>query len=77
MTPGWPMAKILEDWEGQTAERKERIWRAFRDGRFATHALPFTTHTELLEPEDLVRGLHFSSGLSRARRACRCRATPR
>jgi len=65
MTPGWPMAKILEDWEGQTAERKQRIWRAFRDGRFATHALPFTTHTELLEPEDLVRGLHFSSHLSR------------
>lgn len=65
MTPGWPMAKILEDWEGQTAERKERIWRAFRDGRFATHALPFTTHTELLEIEDLVRGLHFSSELSR------------
>ena len=29
------------------------------------HALPFTTHTELLEPEDLVRGLGFSSRLSR------------
>ncbi len=65
MTPGWPMAKILEDWEGQTADRKQRVWRAFRDGRFATHALPFTTHTELLEIEDLVRGLHFSSDLSR------------
>lgn len=65
MTPGWPMTKILEDWEGQTAERKERIWRAFRDGRFATHALPFTTHTEPLEIEDLVRGLRFSSDLAR------------
>ncbi len=65
MTPGWPMAKILEDWEGQTAQRKDRVWQAFREGRFATHALPFTTHTELLEVEDLVRGLHFSSDLSR------------
>jgi len=66
MTPGWPMAKILDDWPGQTPERKERVWRAYRDGRFATHALPFTTHTELLEIEDLVRGLGFSSRLSRA-----------
>ncbi len=66
MTPGWPMAKILDDWEGQTIERKERVWRAFREGRFATHALPFTTHTELLEMEDLVRGLGYSSNLSRA-----------
>jgi alpha-mannosidase len=65
MTPGWPMAKILDDWEGQTVDRKDRVWRAFRDGRFATHALPFTTHTELLDIEDLVRGMGFSSSLSR------------
>ncbi len=63
--PGWPMHKILEDWPGQTAERKQQIMQAFKDGRFVVHALPFTTHTELLEPEDLVRGLGFSSRLSR------------
>jgi len=64
--PGWPMTKILEPWAGQSAERRQRILQAFQDGRFAVHALPFTTHTELLEPEDLVRGLHFSSDICRA-----------
>ncbi|HNS20889.1 MAG TPA: glycoside hydrolase family 38 C-terminal domain-containing protein [Sedimentisphaerales bacterium] len=63
--PGWPMAKILEDWDGQTAERKQQILLAFKDGRFVVHGLPFTTHTELLEPEDLVRGLGFASRLCR------------
>ena len=63
--PGWPMTKILEDWDGQSPERKQRVLRAFQDGRFVVHGLPFTTHTELLEPEDLVRGLSFASRLSR------------
>ena len=64
--PGWPMKKITEDWPGQTPERQQRVLEAFKDGRFVVHALPFTTHTELLEPEDLVRGMRFSSDLSRA-----------
>jgi hypothetical protein len=64
--PGWPMHKITEPWPGQTPERQRRVMRAFREGRFAVHALPFTLHTELLEPEDLVRGLRFSSALARA-----------
>lgn len=64
--PGWPMAKIVEDWPGQTPERPARVLEAFRSGRFVVHALPFTTHTELLEPEDLVRGLGFASRLSRS-----------
>lgn len=63
--PGWPMKTILEDWPGQSPKRKERILAALREGRFVVHALPFTTHTELLEPEDLVRGMNFSSRLSR------------
>ncbi|MBP9900515.1 MAG: hypothetical protein KBH45_03595, partial [Verrucomicrobia bacterium] len=63
--PGWPMKKITEDWPGQTSERKKRVLQAFRDGRFVVHALPFTTHTELLEAEDLVRGMNFSSQLAR------------
>jgi hypothetical protein len=63
--PGWPMHKILQDWPGQSEDRKARVFQAFKDGRFVVHALPFTTHTELLEPEDLVRGMHFSSELSR------------
>jgi hypothetical protein len=64
--PGWPMAKILEDWPGQTPECKQRILQALKDGRFVVHALPFTTHTELLEPEDLVRGLGFASRIARS-----------
>jgi alpha-mannosidase len=64
--PGWPMSQIMSDWPGQTAERKVRIEQALKEGRFVVHGLPFTTHTELLEPEDLVRGLGFASGVSRA-----------
>ena len=74
--PGWPMKQILADWPGQTPDRKRRILQGFQDGRFVVHALPFTTHTELLEPEDLVRGLGYASGVC-ARRACRCLATRR
>jgi alpha-mannosidase len=62
--PGWPMSQIL--WEGQTPERRRRVEAAYRDGRIVTHALPFTTHTESLEIEDLVRGMGFSSRLARA-----------
>lgn len=63
--PGWPLKKITEDWPGQSVARKEQVMQAFHDGRFVVHALPFTTHTELLEPEDLVRGMRFSSDLAR------------
>src|SRR5512133_2861304 len=48
--PGWPATQILSDWQGQSPERQQRIKKAFEDGRFVVHALPFTTHTELLEP---------------------------
>lgn len=61
--PGWPMAQIL--WPGQTPERRERIERAIREGRLVWHALPVTTHTESLDLEDFVRGMGFSSELSR------------
>ncbi|MHC1768661.1 MAG: hypothetical protein AB9869_31005 [Verrucomicrobiia bacterium] len=64
--PGWPMARIAEDWSGQTEERQRRILEAFKSGRFATHALPFSTHTELLEMEDLVHGIGYASRLARA-----------
>ena len=61
--PGWPMAQVL--WKGQTPERRQTVERALRDGHLVVHALPFTTHTGTLELEDLVRGLGFSSRLSR------------
>src|SRR5215471_13400801 len=65
-TPGWEMKKILEDWPGQTAARKQRVTSAFQDGRFVIHALPCNLETESLELEDVVRGLGFSSQLSRS-----------
>lgn len=64
--PGWPMAKILKDWDGQTPQRKQRLMAAFGEGRFVVHGLPFTTHTETLSEEDLIRGLSYSTDLSRA-----------
>lgn len=63
--PGWPLSQIMADWPGQTPERQRRVRAAFKEGRFVAHALPFTTHTELLDIEDLVRGLGYSSRLSR------------
>ncbi|MCX6899131.1 MAG: hypothetical protein NT105_10555 [Verrucomicrobia bacterium] len=62
--PGWPLHQIL-DWPEQTPERKARVERALKDGRFVLHALPFTLHTETLELEDLVRGLGHSSRIAR------------
>ena len=62
--PGWPMTQML--WDGQSPERRKRILDALRAGQFVNHALPFTTHTESLDLEDLVRGLGFSSRLARA-----------
>ena len=61
--PGWPMTQAL--WEGQTPQRLRTVEQAIRDGQLVVHALPFTTHTETLGLEDLVRGLGFSSRLSR------------
>lgn len=62
--PGWPLsAEILGPL--QTPERKLRIEKAIREGSIVAHAFPFTTHTESLDYEDLVRGLGFSSKVAR------------
>ncbi|OQP63893.1 hypothetical protein A3860_23465 [Niastella vici] len=61
---GWPLqAQILGP--QQTPERKARIEKAIRSGALAVHGLPFTTHTESLDYEDLVRGMGFSSTVAR------------
>lgn len=61
---GWPLqAQILGP--QQTPERKARIEKAIRTGKLVVHGLPFTTHTESLDYEDLVRGLGFSSAVAR------------
>jgi alpha-mannosidase len=61
----WPMTKILEDWPGQTPARKAAVLAAFKEGRFAAQAMPFTVQTELEDPETLVRGLGFATRLTR------------
>ena len=63
--PGWPMQKIMDNWPGQTVTRQTRIRNAFQQGRFVVHALPFSFETESMDEEDIVRGLGFSSALSR------------
>ncbi len=60
---GWPLTHVLGP--RQEPARRARIEQAVREGAIAFHALPFTTHTETLDLEDLVRGLGFSSRLSR------------
>jgi hypothetical protein len=49
----------------QSPERKARIEKAIRSGTIVVHGLPFTTHTESLDYEDLVRGLSYSSAVAR------------
>lgn len=61
--PGWPMEQIL--WEGQDPSRKREIENAFRKGNLTIHAMPYTTHTETLELEELVRGMGFSTSLAK------------
>ncbi|MFD1818163.1 Glycosyl hydrolases family 38 N-terminal domain-containing protein [Pseudarcicella hirudinis] len=63
--PGWVMAKAMEPWQGQTPERRSKLDEAFRNGRFITHAMPFTIETDVCEPEVITRGLGFASQLSR------------
>lgn len=61
---GWPLqVQILGPL--QTPERKARIEKAIKSGTLVVHGLPFTTHTESLDYEDLVRGLGYSSAVAR------------
>ncbi|NLR59280.1 hypothetical protein HGH93_14280 [Chitinophaga polysaccharea] len=61
---GWPLqAQILGP--RQSPERKARIEKAIKTGALVAHGIPFTTHTESLDYEDLVRGLGYTSAISR------------
>lgn len=61
--PGWPMKQIV--WKGQQPERKAALEKAIRSGNLVVHALPYTTHTEINELEDMVRGLGDASSIAR------------
>jgi len=55
---------LCESWSSRTRlGASARICHS--DGRFVWHGLPFTTHTESVELEDIVRGMEFSSKLAR------------
>lgn len=62
--PGWPLAAQMLG-PKQDSIRRKKIERAVKEGFLVPHALPFTSHTEALEPEDLVRGLGFASSVAR------------
>ncbi|HEX8880081.1 MAG TPA: hypothetical protein VF749_08635 [Candidatus Acidoferrum sp.] len=64
-SPGWVMQKVLEDWDGQTAERRRKLDAAMRSRQFVTHAMPFSVEAELLEPEEFARGYMFADAVSR------------
>lgn len=59
---GWPLTHVLGP--QQDPARRSRIERAVREGAIAFHALPFTTHTETQDLEDLVRGFGYATRLA-------------
>ena len=59
--PAWLLQRCLHDL-GESAVGSE-LERRVQEGRITWHALPLTTHTELLGLEDLLRGLYFARGL--------------
>ena len=63
--PGWVLYKTMEDWKGQTKERKEKLDEKFLSGKIITHALPFTFESDACEAECMARGMIFSSKLTR------------
>jgi len=64
-SPGWVLQKVLEDWPGQTPERRRRLNAAFMSGKFISHALPFSIVAELVEAEEFARGYAFADTVSR------------
>lgn len=63
--PGWVLSKTMEDWASQSPERKQKLEDKFRSGQIISHALPFTLISDICGLEEMVRGLGFSSALSR------------
>jgi hypothetical protein len=63
--PGWVMSKVLEDWDGQTPARRQRLDDYVKAGKFQFHALPFTLESDACEPEAMARGFIFTSDLCR------------
>jgi hypothetical protein len=54
---------IWDHLNSQDAERVRRLERAIERGLIAWHALPFTTHTELMLPSLFRAGLSYAQGI--------------
>lgn len=63
--PGWVLYKTMQDWNGQTPERRKILDEKYRSGQITNHALPFTITSDFCGLEEMVRGLNFSSALNR------------
>ena len=61
---GWPMKAVILG-PLQTPERKQKVEQAIRDGAISVHALPATIESDVMEQEDYVRSLIFSSQIAR------------
>jgi alpha-mannosidase len=61
---GWPMKGIILG-PLQTPERKQKVEQALREGAISVHALPATIESDVMEQEDYVRSLIFSSQIAR------------
>jgi hypothetical protein len=59
--PAWPLAYCLRALKGSALGRE--LEQRVQEGMVVWHALPFTTHTELLGLEDLIRGLYVGRSL--------------
>ncbi|MGN0571577.1 MAG: DUF5054 domain-containing protein [Candidatus Fimenecus sp.] len=63
-TGSWILKEALRD---GTEQQKIALLQALKDGNLVPHALPFTTHTELLDAETLTYGLSIVEELDNIR----------
>lgn len=63
-TGSWIIKEALEN---GTDEQKKNLEKALKNGNIIAHALPFTTHTELLDEDTLEYGLEIADRLDALR----------
>ena len=61
-TGSWIIKEALKD-----SDQKEKLTKALKDGYIVPHAMPFTTHTELLDIDSLDYGLSIVDELDKLR----------
>ncbi len=61
-TGSWIIKEALKDEKG-----KDKLLKALKEGNIVPHAMPFTTHTELLDEDTLDFGLSIVDGLDEIR----------